>query len=642
MLYSVNWHKLRGIQQYNFIWKNPTSTPRGCHAKTITPMSEPASFIALVACLRADNPTRAPGNFAWATRRSSAFADEARRCRPLVSPIALYVRALTRTKPAKPTFGHLAHTFEWMLSLAFCVTPPRQRRSRSLWPRRVYIGFTHAATSGQRGELTCWQWGPGITCVPANIHWPVQGGSPQSCRTTCTMQWPVVRSIAQNTQCPSPLAAVVFPVKEFRFVYLHYDRVSVRVHSAELDRVASNILGTNIVNEVPPVNQGVPLEAELPERWLHRYLNGPVVQDAEDVLQLEVRPLEKCRGADVANSAATRTSPPAPIHVVCTDDSDVRCAVDLGGRATPSPAAATWTLAGRFVKSLRDVPTCRFSFRFARIHMHSTFWVWMSGGQSSARGSRRRASKCLRLVDWCRRTPPSRRTCVPGNIHCCTRATRVAAVLSCTTCTMQWPVARSMAPNTQCPSLHWPRFYFWLKNFDSSISTMIGSPFASIPPSWIGWRRTSSEQTSRTKFPQSTRVCHVRPSCQSVECIGTSMDQWYMMHRMSFSWRCDRSKNVEVRMLRTAPQPGHRHRHPSTLSRAISVYARLHWPQWCSLGSKPRAASHSTTGRALTAAKTGTNWYSPSSSNSKYCLPRNYQLQRKSPSSHERDRDGEQ
>ena len=35
--------------------------------------------------------------------------------------------------------------------------------------------------------------------------------------------------------------------------------------------------------------------------------------------QLEVRPLEKCRGADAANSAATRTSPPAPIHVVARD-----------------------------------------------------------------------------------------------------------------------------------------------------------------------------------------------------------------------------------------------------------------------------------------------------------------------------------
>ena len=200
----------------------------------------------------------------------------------------------------------------------------------------------------------------------------------------------------------------------------------------------------------------------------------------------------------------------------------------------------------------------------------------------------------------------------------------------------------SLESRTLSVSGPWPRLYFRLKNFDSSISTMIGSPFASNPPSWIGWRRTSSEQTSRTKFPQSTRVCHVRPSCQSVDCMGTSMDQWYMMQRMSFNWRCDRWKNVEVRMLRTAPQPEHRHRHPSTLSRAISVYARLHWPQWCSLCSKPRAASRSTTGRALTAAKTGANWYSPSSSNSKYRLPKNYQLQRKSPSSHEWDRDGEQ
>ena len=39
-----------------------TSTPHGCHGKKIPPMSEAASFIAVVACLRADNLTRTPGS----------------------------------------------------------------------------------------------------------------------------------------------------------------------------------------------------------------------------------------------------------------------------------------------------------------------------------------------------------------------------------------------------------------------------------------------------------------------------------------------------------------------------------------------------------------------------------------------------
>ena len=67
-------------------------------------------------------------------------------------------------------FGHLAQTLEWRLSLALCVTPRRQCRSRSSCDRRKYTPSTCFATSADRGVPTRSRCGPGTHPV-ASHRW---------------------------------------------------------------------------------------------------------------------------------------------------------------------------------------------------------------------------------------------------------------------------------------------------------------------------------------------------------------------------------------------------------------------------------------------------------------------------------------
>ena len=113
------------------------------------------------------------------TRVTSAFVAESRSCRPVSTPMASHrccivaltptlnsataelVAASTRCSPTKPVFGHFRHTLACRLSLAFCVTPRRHRRSRSSCERRAYTCLTCSATSADRGVPTWSRCGPG-------------------------------------------------------------------------------------------------------------------------------------------------------------------------------------------------------------------------------------------------------------------------------------------------------------------------------------------------------------------------------------------------------------------------------------------------------------------------------------------------
>ena len=114
---------------------------------------------------------------------------------------------------------------------------------------------------------------------------------------------------------------------------------------------------------------------------------------------------------------------------------------------------------------------------------------------------------------------------VPGRHHCWISGTSVCAVLSGTTSIMHRPLSRSMAAKTHRPFTRRSLWNFRRKKYDSSISTTMGWPLLSKPPSCRGFRRTSSAQMSRIKFPQSTAVLGYSVSCQVTWWSGISVAQ---------------------------------------------------------------------------------------------------------------------
>ena len=92
-----------------------------------------------------------------------------------------------------------------------------------------------------------------------------------------------------------------------------------------------------------------------------------------------------------------------------------------------------------------------------------------------------------------------------------------------TTSTMQRPLSISMAAKTHRPLTRRPLLNFRRKKYDSSISTTMGWPLLSKPPSCRGFSRTSCAQMSLTKLPQSTAVLGDSVSCQVTWCSGISV-----------------------------------------------------------------------------------------------------------------------
>ena len=82
--------------------------------------------------------------------------------------------------------------------------------------------------------------------------------------------------------------------------------------------------------------------------------------------------------------------------------------------------------------------------------------------------------------------PPFRHNVDPGSIYFWIKGFSIAAARSGTSTRKHFPEPRSMPPNTEWPSLHCPLWYFGWKYLDSSISTVIGDPFASMPPIYSG------------------------------------------------------------------------------------------------------------------------------------------------------------
>jgi len=174
------------------------------------------------------------------------------------------------------------------------------------------------------------------------------------------------------------------------------------------------------------------------------------------------------------------------------------------------------------------VPNWRRNLRLARIHRFSTFWVCTSGCSGSTKF-------CWWTTTSWRYTPPfscdrllyaahpSDMMWVPGRHHCWMSGCSVCAVLSGTTSIMQRPLSLSVAPKTHRPLTRRPLWNFRRKKYDSSISTTMGWPLLSKPPSCRGFRRISSAQMSRMKFPQSTAVLGDSVSCQVTWCKGISV-----------------------------------------------------------------------------------------------------------------------
>lgn len=72
----------------------------------------------------------------------------------------------------------------------------------------------------------------------------------------------------------------------------------------------------------------------------------------------------------------------------------------------------------------------------------------------------------------------------PGNVHFLIVAMQTGASLLFTTTIAHFLcLVLSCIPTTQSPATRRPPLHFLLANFDSSTSTMIGSPFSSCPPS---------------------------------------------------------------------------------------------------------------------------------------------------------------
>ena len=173
------------------------------------------------------------------------------------------------------------------------------------------------------------------------------------------------------------------------------------------------------------------------------------------------------------------------------------------------------------------MPCCLRRFFFALIHVFSISCVWRAGWSGS--------TKCLSctttlwvympLPIWSMlayAAHPSDMIWLPGSIQRLMIGSSVAAARSGTSTKIHRLDLLSIAPNTQRPSLHRPRWYFLWKNLLSSISTSIGSLFSSKPPNSWGLFSITFSQTSLkkvhhrlTEFPDkrvSLCICNCKKS----------------------------------------------------------------------------------------------------------------------------------
>ena len=133
----------------------------------------------------------------------------------------------------------------------------------------------------------------------------------------------------------------------------------------------------------------------------------------------------------------------------------------------------------------------------------------------------------LRYSQYSHMQPTRQILWVPGNIQRLMIGSKVAAVRSGTSTRKHLLVLLSTAPNTQCLSLHWPLWYFRWKNFLSSISTSIVSPFSLNPPSSWGLFSIFVSHKSRMKVHQWLTVGF----------------DWWVCHRI---WNCRKSADQHI------------------------------------------------------------------------------------------------
>ena len=137
-------------------------------------------------------------------------------------------------------------------------------------------------------------------------------------------------------------------------------------------------------------------------------------------------------------------------------------------------------------------------------------------------------------------------------MYCVMIGIKVFLFLSGTTIMNESLLPRSMPPNTQCPSMCLPRWYFLFPNLDSSISTVLPRPPIAIV---MGWSRKCWPQTSRKKLYQSTAMRSLIFTSWAAEVTRVCLVHWYASFRMVWRDSLLVAKKLLSRMLMTAWQP---------------------------------------------------------------------------------------